>query len=56
MYHVTCDYRPAKLQSAACKVGAPAAERVQGVIYAENFSFFLEDHNEPSVGSVLSLF
>ena len=55
MYHVTCDYRPAKLQSAASKCGAPA-ERVQGVIYAENFSFFLEDHNEPSVGSVLNLF
>ena len=56
MYHVTCDYRPAKLQSAASKGGAPAAERVQGVIYAQNFSFFLEDHNEPSVGSILNLF
>ena len=44
------------MQSAASKGGAPAAERVQGVIYAQNFSFFLEDHNEPSVGSILNLF
>ena len=56
MYHVTCDYCRAKLQSATSKGGAPAAERVQGVIYAKNFSFLLEDHNEPSVGSILSLF
>ena len=55
-YHVTCDYRPAKLQFAASKGGTPVAERVQGVIYVENFSFFMKDHNEPSVGMILSFF
>jgi hypothetical protein len=36
-----------RLQSATSEGIAPAAERVHGVIYAKNFSSFLEDHNEP---------